>query len=120
MSPTNVGRVIIDTSGLDRMLANAEPEAHKIIGEYGELVVGDAMKNAPYKTGALRASIGAESDFVSRLVFRITDGVGYGIFQELGFIHWITGQFIQHPFMVPALEKWTEPFKAAFSRIVPK
>jgi len=44
----------------------------------------------------------------------VADGVHYGIYQEMGFHHWRSGQFIQNPFMVPAVEQVRGGFVKAF------
>lgn len=57
---------------------------------------------APVKTGALRDSIDVDKVGPNRCLLH--DGVPYGKYQELGFVHEKTGQFIRNPFMEPALE----------------
>ena len=41
----------------------------------------------------------------------VADGVSYGVYWELG--HMAGNHLLQHPFMVPAAEKWHKPFKEA-------
>ena len=36
--------------------------------------------------------------------WRVVTEVPYAIYQELGFFHYITGQWIQNPFLIPAAE----------------
>ena len=52
--------------------------------------------------GALRDSI--HSKRVGKGVGMISDGVFYGVYQELGYYHWKGGQWIQNPFLFPALQ----------------
>lgn len=44
----------------------------------------------------------------------VADGVNYGIYWELG--HTRGKTMLQHPFMVPAVEKWRKPFKEALEK----
>ena len=108
----NVGGIILDTSVLDKITDEIRPKAHKVIGQFGFVIVGDAAVMAPYITGALHDSILSESGFVADLTWRVQDGVTYGVFQELG-----TSKMAAHPFIVPAIEKWREKFCAAFSEL---
>lgn len=40
----------------------------------------------------------------------------YNVFQELGFKHWITGEFIQNAHLFPAFESMKGPYAADISR----
>lgn len=108
----SVGGITIDTSILDKMTAEMKPKARGIVEKYGTAIAGDAAKNAPVDTGALRSSILAASKMIADLVFRIQDGVNYGVFQELG-----TSKMAAQPFIVPAVEAWREKFRNAFSEL---
>lgn len=113
----NVGNIRIDTAKLDKMTAEARPKAHKIVGQYGALITASAVKRAPYDTGNLQNTISAESQFVGDMTFRIQDGTGYGVFQELGFVHWLSGKFIVHPFLIPAVMEYRQRFLNAFEEL---
>lgn len=108
----SVGGVTIDTSILDKMTAEMKPKARAIVNQYGVAISGEAAKRAPLDTGALRNSILAASQMISDMVYRIQDGVEYGIFQELG-----TGKMAAQPFIVPAIEAWREKFLKAFGEL---
>jgi hypothetical protein len=95
-------KVKLDTARLDALI-RAQPErANRIVRSGAFAVQGHAVTDAPIDTGALRASIMANEQ--SNLVWWVSDGVEYGIYQELGFNHVGSGAFIQHPFMIPAVE----------------
>ena len=44
----------------------------------------------------------------------VADGVSYGVYWELGHMRGQT--MYQHPFMVPAVEKWRKPFQEALNK----
>jgi HK97 gp10 family phage protein len=112
--PTQVKGIVLDTRVLDKITAEMEPRAWSVINKYGWEIASEAAKLAPVDTGALRSSLLSESGFVSedKLTFTIQDGVEYGIFQELG-----TSKMAAQPFLVPAVEAWTQRFLAAFSEL---
>jgi len=122
----------LDTTGLDRLTAQLEARAEKIIAAAAFEIEGQAKANIlrptsshPKElvdTGALLNSIQAEKR--GRLSWWIHDGVEYGIHWELGFHQMVFGKFqmmkiSQHPFLIPAVEKvrakfntmWAELFK---------
>lgn len=65
-----------------------------------ELVVSEAKQRCPVDTGNLRNSIewGRVRDGVI-----VGSAVEYSVYQELGFIHWRSGRFIQNAFLLPGL-----------------
>lgn len=67
-------------------------------------VLPASVVGAPKKTGALAKSLWARALDASRLLWAIGDGVRYGVFQEFGFSHAISGKFVQNPFVVPAIK----------------
>ena len=78
------------------------PEKAEATVRAGALAVdGKAKTVAPMDTGALKNSIHAYS--VGRLHWQVSDGVEYGIYQELG-----TSRHAAQPFMLPAVE-WARP-----------
>jgi HK97 gp10 family phage protein len=109
---TSVGGITLDTAVLDRITAEMRPGAARIVEKYGWQIAGQAANNAPVDTGALRNSITSESGMTGELEFTVQDGVEYGIFQELG-----THRMAAQPFLVPALEKWAQPFINAFKEL---
>lgn len=111
--PVQLPGVFLDTSVLDKITKDLKPGAKKVVNQYGKLVTATAMSLAPVDTGALKASIGAESDMVDDLTYRVQDGVQYGVFQELG-----THRMAAHPFIVPAVEKWADKFLDAIFALI--
>ena len=109
---TQVGSVKIDTRVLDKITAEIQPKASKVVNRYGLAITGEAAKNAPLDTGALRSSITSESMMTSDLSFTVQDGVSYGIFQELG-----TSKMAAQPFLLPAVEAWRQKFLDAFAEL---
>lgn len=103
-------RVELDTRKLDRLLRESPGKADKVVREWATIIAGDAAKGAPVATGALRASILANSpEKRGPMKYRIQDGVEYGIWQEIGTKH-MTG----HPFLIPAVERHWQSFLRAF------
>jgi HK97 gp10 family phage protein len=109
---TQVGSIKIDTSILDKMTAEMRPKAGQIVNTYGLSIAGEAAKNAPLDTGALRNSILSESGMTGDLSYTVQDGVEYGVFQELG-----TSRMSARPFLLPAVEAWRQRFENAFSEL---
>ncbi len=106
---TNVGNVIVDTTKLDKIISEMPSGSTEILLKYGMAIAGEAAINAPVDTSALRNSILSESYLMDDTTFRIQDGVGYGVFQELG-----TSKMAAQPFLTPALEVWRDRFLKAF------
>jgi len=65
-----------------------------------EMVVGEAKRRCPVDTGNLRNSIEWGRDEESVIVGSVVE---YAPYQELGFVHYRSGRFIQNAFLVPAL-----------------
>ena len=57
-------------------------EALGVLKKHGLIIQANAAKDAPVDTGALRNSIISED--VDEKTVQISDGVEYGVFQELG------------------------------------
>lgn len=112
MTVKKVGDVIIDTTVLEKITAEIQPNAAKIVNQYGNMITSTAITLAPVDTGNLINTISAKSKMIEPLTFRVQDGTEYGIFQELG-----THKMAAHPFLVPALEKWRQKFLDAFGAI---
>ena len=104
--------MVLDTTVLDRITAELKPRAARIVKNYGNMITSSAIKNAPVDTGALMNSLSSESKMTGDLTFTVSDGVEYGVFQELG-----TSKMAAQPFMTPAIEAWRDKFFAAFSEL---
>lgn len=104
--------LIIDTSTLERITRELKPKAAAVVQTYGTQIAGEAAKNAPLDTGALRNSILSNSKMIADLTYRAQDAVDYGLWQELG-----TSRMASHPFLVPAMEAWRQKFFNAFSEL---
>jgi HK97 gp10 family phage protein len=109
---TKVGGIELDTAVLDRITAEMRPGAARIVEKYGTQIAGQAANNAPVDTGALRNSVTSESGMTGEMEYTVKDGVSYGVFVELG-----TSRMAAHPFLVPAVEKWAQPFISAFKEL---
>lgn len=123
----------LDTTKLDRITAQLEPRADAIIRATAQEIAGDAVNRImtgkktgrTYKlkggkihqasargeapateTGNLANSIKAEA--AGRLAQRVNVYSEYGIFLELD-------QYLQRPFLVPAVEKFREKFNKVWA-----
>jgi len=92
----------LDTRKLDQIMSTLDFDTDQVVKWLAFQVEAGAKMRAPVDTGALRSSI--RTDRAGQGVWRVEDGVEYGIYQELGFHHHGSGQFIQNAFMVPACE----------------
>jgi HK97 gp10 family phage protein len=106
--------VKLDTSVLDRMIAEHEREASQIVRAGAFAIEGHAKDKAPVDTGALKNSIEAE-ERSGPLAWWVHDGVEYGIYQELG-----TSRMAAQPFLTPAVEgvrkRWNDMWKDFFRK----
>ncbi len=114
----------IDTSGLERVIRNAEKEADRALREVAEEMVSDIklsfntgpdgrtyqrggkrhVASSPghppnVDTGTLRASIRWRK--ISNLTYWIVDGVNYGVALEFG-----TSKIAARPFFMPVFMGW--------------
>lgn len=89
----------LDTKVLDAYRAGLGKKAARVVGNTARTVEAGAKQLAPYDTGALKNSIRARSASDDDLTWTVSDGVEYGIFQELG-----TARIRARPFLTPALE----------------
>jgi hypothetical protein len=112
----SVGGIRLDTTRLDEIIRETPQRAEEIVKAGAFAVQGEAATRAPFDTGALRNSIMAES--VGKLRWQVHDGVEYGIYQELGFHHFLSGAFIQNPFMIPALESQRAQIEAMWKDLI--
>lgn len=82
----------LDTKVLDAMIDTLDTDVDGAMERLAYVVDGNAIMMAPVDTGALKNSIHVEK--LGQGKYRVTDGVEYGIWQELK----------GTPFMVPASE----------------
>jgi len=96
---------VIEDKRKTRMVEELDPEVQKLIDDQivrlCEPIAEEARKLAPVDTGALRDSIKIKHS--GWMQAHVRDGVYYGVYQEMGFYHWITGRHIANPFLFPAL-----------------
>lgn len=100
----------VDARKLRKIIADLKPGADRILRTSAFTIEGGAKQRAPVATGALRASIHTEPK--GPLFYRVTDGVEYGVFQELG-----THRMAAQPFMVPAVEEERKHFEKAWAEL---
>lgn len=108
----SVGGVSLDTSLLDQMTTEIEEKTSLIIEDAGDEIVSNVYRLAPEDTGELKDSYLRESGMVSKLTYRIQDGVSYGIFNELG-----TSRMAAQPHVVPAVEDGERELVKAFTEL---
>ena len=105
--------VKLDTRVLDSIIASHRQEASVIVRGAAFSVEGEAKVRAPVDTGALKNSLNTSE--INDLAYRVSDGVEYGIYQELG-----TSKMSAQPFMVPAVEsirkRWHEMWRGFLGR----
>lgn len=94
----SVGGVKLDTSVLDAIARDLDTNTDNVLKSIAFQVEAQAKPLAPVDTGALVNSINTENK--EKNLYWVSDGVEYGIFQELG-----THKMAAHPFMVPATEQ---------------
>jgi HK97 gp10 family phage protein len=105
-------KIKLDTKELDRLIEQARPKAAKLVETYGWAIAGDASRRAPRDTSALANSLLSESGMTGETLFTLSDGVEYGIYQELG-----TSRMAAQPFVVPAVESWKQKFIDALQEL---
>ena len=97
-----VTEIVLDTRKLDQIMNALGFNADQVVKWLAFQVEAQAKMRAPVDTGALRNSLFTSRE--SEAVWRVSDGVEYGLYQEIGYHHYRSGQFIQNPFLVPACE----------------
>jgi len=97
--------IIVDTAEIDRILGQIPAKKAQIGKEIGSRAEGYAKMRAPYDIGYLYNATWAEFPGGNILARIATHDCEYAVYQELGFHHWISGQFIQNPYLVPAVEQ---------------
>ena len=110
-SGSEVDGIYLDTRVLDRIAAELEPKAVRIVKKTAIKIQQNAQSLAPIKTGALKNSIMAEEK-EGPLSWWVHDGVEYGAAQEFG-----TSRFAAQPFMTPAVEQERQQFEDDFKEL---
>ena len=98
-------------------IANLRQYGRNVIGAMQKITVAsgrrlqaDAMRRAPVDEGYMRTRIRLVLS-AQKLAYQVgydeADFIGHGlafypVFQELGFRHWLSGEFIQNPHLKPA------------------
>ena len=79
-------RVTVDTRGLENWVKSAGEAAKNAVRVNAFRMQASSMlrPRMPIDTGALKNSMNARQDESNPLIWRVTDGVLYGVFQELG------------------------------------
>ena len=101
--------ISVDTAGLEKIAAKLDSYPPEVGKKIGGQVASEAKVLAPVDTGALINSIKEEYPG-GNILARINVWQNYAIYQELGFHHYRSGQFIQNAFLVPAVEHWAGEF----------
>ena len=108
--PAFLGQVAyLDTKILDRITDEMKPKARKIVNKYGLAIASSWAKDVNVDTSAFRNSILSESQMTDDLTFTASDGVDYGIWQELG-----TSRMAARPSLSTAFEMWRDKFLNEF------
>ena len=109
-------KIRLDIKKLDDIIRTNPAKASEIVRSAAFAVEGQAKVRAPVDTGALINSIQAQER--GPFLWHVSDGVEYGVYQELGFHHHGSGSFIQNPFMVPAVESVSRQFIANWRKLI--
>ncbi len=111
--PAFVGEVVyLDTSVLDKITAEMQPKASKIVNKYGLAIASSWAADVNVDTSAFRNSILSESKMISDMTYEASDGVDYGIWNEIG-----TSTRAAKPSLSQAVEMWRDKFLNAFSEL---
>jgi HK97 gp10 family phage protein len=108
---SEVDGIYLDTKVLDKITAELEPRASKIVKRTALKVQQNAQELAPVDNGVLKNSIMAEEKD-GPLSWWVHDGVEYGAAQEFG-----TSRFAAQPFMTPAVEQERQQFEDDFKEL---
>lgn len=107
-----VGGISLDMSLLEQMSDEIADKAALLIHDAGMEITNQVYELSPKDTGALAESYIMESGMTDKLTFTISDGVSYGIFNELG-----TSKMAAQPHVVPAMENAEGEVKKAFTEL---
>jgi hypothetical protein len=98
-------KIKLDTSVLDRMIAQVPGNADRVVAEAALSVEAETKKNIRglglIDTGALLNSIEAVKK--SNALWEVHDGVEYGVYWELGHKNLFLRRYVRKPFMSPAI-----------------
>ena len=113
--------IVLDVSGLKKLPDEIKVRGKGIVRAAAEEVRSRAWHKAPVATGRLRDSLKVEEEPKSGgLGYIVSSDCPYSLYQELGFHHWLSGAWIQNPFLIPALEEvrplYTEWLKELIAR----
>ena len=108
-----VTHIDLDTKGLDEYISKLGVSEDRALAGLAAQATGYAKDRAPVDTGALKNSINFEK--VGEGVYWVSDGVEYGIYQELG-----TRFMAAQPFMVPAFEQTSKDIASMVEKELPK
>lgn len=110
MSITVSAHVTVTIAGIDRYLGMV-PRIEAVITEFAQRIYDTAYPRIPERTGDDKASLKIIRERLSAII-SLGEGIDppYPVFQELGFHHYESGQFIQNAALIPAFNE----HKAAF------
>lgn len=98
-------KIKLDTSALDRMIAQVPGNVDKVVEEAAQTVAAETKKNIRtwglIDTGALLNSI--EATKKKSGTWEVHDGVEYGVYWELGHKNIFLRRYVRKPFMTPAI-----------------
>ena len=110
MSVTVGARVAVDTAQLDALIGGLDARVQRIIEKYAALLLAEAKRLAPVRTGALRDEIHAD---LTAYAAEIVSDVPYSAEQEYG-----TSKVPSHPYMRPSLERYAPAFIAELQALI--
>lgn len=93
----------VDTSKLDKMIAEMDGKTTEIVKSFGERGMNISKGRAPFDTGALQSSIETHMEGPFKAI--IEPHVHYAIYQELG-----TYKMVANPYLAPMVESLLGPF----------
>ena len=108
-----MSKVILDTHVLDALTRRLDTDVDGVLRSTAIRVEGRAKIHAPLDTGALRNSINTTKR--RNLLYWVSDGVEYGIYQEFG-----TFKMAAQPFMIPAVEETSDELIQMLGRAIEK
>lgn len=105
--------VAVRTGGLDRLIARFAG-IEGLVAEYAQRIHDLAYPDIPRKSGADAATLTVQLEGMAAII-SLGGGLEppYGVYQERGFHHWKSGQFIQNAALVPAFEQVAPEFVVA-------
>jgi len=111
--------IVLDVSGLKKLPDEIKVRGKGIVRAAAEEVRSRAWHKAPVATGRLRDSLKVEEEPKSGgLGYIVSSDCPYSLYQELGFHHWLSGAWIQNPFLIPALEEVRSLFGLQLEQMV--